>query len=150
MSEELMKLKEYGSQSGTEYVFVVEVRGVLDIPFEFNGFIVTSMWQRYPFSVVRCDDPNFHRGRIGEIGVTNFSPIADYNHFVNFEAAYAMACTLQTQTGYFNGNSLRTRLVKIELKYKWTAKEAEVSEEISLFDLRRSIRFTNPEAKEPL
>jgi len=146
---------EYGSGSGTTSAYAVEVRGILPDPFEHpNGFMVTKDWRRYPVRVMHCDihQKGFHSGIVGDIPVRNFTGLSggveDHLNLMDFDAAYTLACLIQTQADTWSGKSVVCRLVEIEVKYSWSAKAVKVTDEISIFDLRRSLKHTAIEPSE--
>ena len=139
-----------GSASGTHEAYFVEVCGVLPQPFQHpSGFVVTKDWQRFPARVVPIDHETnpIGTGRIGDIPVWNLCcHEADHLNLMNFEAAYTLACLLQSQAGI--GHGVRCRLVETEVKYSWSARAVGASPEVSLFDLRREIKcqpFNEPQ-----
>lgn len=137
-----MSESNFGSASGTHSAYVVEVRGVLSEPFQHSsGFTITGEWRKFPAHVARCDihPKSWHTGLIGDIPVYNLCcRQADELNLMDFNAAYTLACLLQTQAAM--GQGIRCRLVEVEVIFSWSAKGVGVSPEISLFDLRREVK----------
>jgi hypothetical protein len=153
MTEEIKR--EYGSGSGTSFAYAIEIRGILPDPFEHpNGFLVTKDWRRIPIKINHCDlhSGDYHSGVVGNIPVRNFSSLSggveDHLNLLDFDAAYTLACMLQVQANVLRGQSVVCRLVEVEIKYSFSAKASKVTDEICLFEQRRSLKHTAIESLE--
>jgi hypothetical protein len=147
--------RSIGAGSGKNRAYFVEVRGVLPQAFQHpNGFLVTKDWTRVPIEVKHCDihNKNYHSGIVGDIPVRNLSALSggveDHLNLLDFDAAYTLACLVQTQADSWKGRSLICRLVEVEVEYSWSTKIIGASKEISLFELRRDVQCELPEEGE--
>ena len=123
-------MKEHGSGSGTQRVYIVEARSTSMEPQCHGGMILDQRWRRV----------NFARGAPG-VPVNLWNAEAERLGFLNYEAALALAFWFLAAAGKSCGWSIDVRLVQIEFSYKYETKECGIGPAMNHFEMIRAAKW---------